>query len=339
MKELITVVVPFYNVEKYLGQCIASIKAQTYTELEILLIDDGSLDGSGKIADKAALEDGRIRVIHKENTGVSDTRNTGFDEAKGAWIVCVDSDDYLHPKMIETLYQTALERNAELVWCNFVETDAEGNAKAPICEEQLEKKAYEITEMTNSEACMQFYMVGRMSEFMVPWNKIYKASLFTGEDGPIRYPKGQIYEDGYTTYQLVYQAKRVVRLDFPLYYYRLHKDSIMANHGDLTYFPAMESGLERMAFFKKHGEMELYRADLNLTIYSIIHYYEHNKGKEEKKDLRRWFKLYYYDYFKKEKWPLGKRLRMKAFLVGYPCYRFISSFENLYNRCTGRSYK
>lgn len=336
MSDLISVIVPIYNVEKYLNQCVESIVAQTYHNLEIILIDDGSLDQSGKIADEWAIKDERIMVVHKENGGLSDGRNWGIERAHGSFLVFVDSDDFIHPKMIETLYQTAIEKDAELVWSTFVETDEAGVPVEPVSEEKLDKKLFEMTEMTNSEACMQFYMVGRMSEFMVAWNKIYKASLFEGAEGPIRYPKGRIYEDGYTTYQLVYQAKRVIRMDIPLYYYRIRKGSIMEKNGNVTYFPAMESGLQRLEFYAKRDEKELYKADLNMTIYSIIRYYEHNKGKQEKKDLKNWFRRYYYDYFVKENWPLAKRIRMRSFLIGYPLYHLISSFEGVYNKLRGK---
>lgn len=116
---MISVIVPVYNTEKYLDRCIQSILAQTYTDLELLLIDDGSTDSSGAICDKYAEQDSRVRVFHKANGGVSSARNIGLDNAKGEWIGWVDSDDYIDEDMYEQLYNAAMSKNVDIAYCNY----------------------------------------------------------------------------------------------------------------------------------------------------------------------------------------------------------------------------
>ena len=118
-EDLISVIVPVYNVENYLRECLDSIVAQTYRNIEVILVDDGSKDSSGKICDEYADKDNRIKVIHKENGGVSAARNTGLDIAKGEWISYVDSDDYIESTMIETLICLAKKNDVELAMCSF----------------------------------------------------------------------------------------------------------------------------------------------------------------------------------------------------------------------------
>lgn len=333
---LISVIVPIYNVEKYLDECLDSIIKQSYGQLEIILVDDGSSDGSGAIADKYAKLDSRIKVIHKDNGGLSEARNTGLEMSNGEWIVFVDADDRIHPQMIELLYQTAKETESELVWCLFTEFDNQSDKLTQTTKQNLvlNKNCYQ--EMTNIEASGYFYKLGKMSEFMVAWNKIYKRNLFFDEKNLIRYPVGKIFEDGYTTYQLVYKAAKVTRLEIPLYDYRIHSESIMAKHGNKSYLPAIEAGIQRMDFFAAREEWELYKAELNLNIYSLIRYYEGNSDKEIKKEIKTQFCAFYKQYFKKETWPIFKRIRMYSFYIGYPMYQFISSFERLYNRLTSK---
>ena len=119
MDELISVIVPVYNVEKYISRCIESIMKQTYKNIEIILIDDGSTDNSGKICDEYSLKDDRINVIHKKNGGLSDARNTGLDIAKGKYISLIDSDDFVSKFFIETLYNTCKNENCEIAICEY----------------------------------------------------------------------------------------------------------------------------------------------------------------------------------------------------------------------------
>ena len=116
---MISIIVPVYNTEKYLDQCIQSILSQTYTDFELLLIDDGSTDSSGVICDRYAEQDSRVRVFHKPNGGVSSARNIGLDNTKGEWITFLDSDDWIAPSMLDEVYKTAMVNDADMVFVDI----------------------------------------------------------------------------------------------------------------------------------------------------------------------------------------------------------------------------
>lgn len=338
-EERISVIVPIYDVEKYLPECLDSILGQTYENLEIILVDDGSRDRSGEIAKQFAERDNRIILIQQENRGLSAARNRGLESATGEWIVFADSDDYLHKRMIELLHKTAVSEQAALVWCRYAQMKEDGSLNEAFPEGDIAAENFEPCRMKPQEACRQFYKLGKMTECMVAWNKLYHKSLFEGEkeNPPIRYPVGKIFEDGFTTYKLMYKAEKSVFLPLPLYFYRMRSDSIMAKNGNRNYKPVIEAGLERLNFYQSKGETELFRLDLNTCMYSLIHFYEKNHSRKERKEIKAWYKVYYNDYFRKQHWPLTKRIRLGAFLGAYPLYRLLSGFEGIYNKITRKS--
>lgn len=342
--ELISVIVPIYKVEKYLQECVDSILRQTYSFLEIILVDDGSPDHCGRIADEYAEKDPRVKVIHRENGGLSEARNSGLREATGNWVVFVDADDVIHEKMISTLYDAAVSTGSRMAWCAISEITEDGyliasgdrNGGSLSSDKKVDgrEKTEEcrISVLTRQEAEKQLYTMSGNQQCLVAWNKLYYRDCFYENGEPVFYPPGKIFEDGYTTYRLIYQTKQVAVISQPLYYYRQREGSIMAKNAYRIYEPALEAGLLRMDFYKRHGEKELYLLELNMSIYSVIRFYARIPISKERKNLRRWFGKIYRDYFLKEHWPLAKRIRMKAFQIGYPCYRLVSSFEGLYNR-------
>ena len=214
MNPLISVVVPVYNVEQFLEECVDSIKIQTYQNIEILLVDDGSTDKSGIMCDDLAKNDQRIRVIHKKNGGLSDARNAGIRESKGVYIVCADSDDIIKPTQIEVLYQLACQYDADFVYAGrekFNES-ARPFQNAPVpetrCfsrEEALERLLYQNHFVTGANG------------------KLYKRELFDG----VEYPLGMYYEDLATTYRLIAKSNRVAYTTELLYGYRVRTGSIM----------------------------------------------------------------------------------------------------------------
>lgn len=213
-KTLISVIIPVYNMEKYLCRCMESVLKQTYSNLEIFLIDDGSKDQSAKMCDDYALKDERIKVIHQENGGLSNARNTGLKLATGEYITFLDSDDYVNEKYIEYLYQLLEQYNGDISICGMKRFEEE------CCEEDTEnddlKKVY-----GNIEALeILCYQKGIANS---AWGKMYKRSLF--ED--IRYPEGMLYEDLAVIYKLLYKAEKVVQGNKKYYYYMQRRDSIM----------------------------------------------------------------------------------------------------------------
>ena len=199
----ISVIVPIYNVEKYIRKCLDSLKTQTMKEIEIICIDDGSTDDSGQIADEYVL-DPRFRIIHTENRGLSAARNRGIDESLGAWIMFVDSDDWVDPMFCEMSYQAMVENGADLV----------------IFESVIERRLKKKTKI-NNEGIINHFKAYEIGGFPA-WNKLYKKELFSS----IRYPEGQIYEDIATTHKLINASKKIYYLKYPLYHYRLRKGSV-----------------------------------------------------------------------------------------------------------------
>lgn len=213
MKELVSVIVPVYNVEKYLSECIDSIRQQTYKNIEILIIDDGSTDGSANICDKFAQVDNRIKVIHKKNGGLSDARNVGICAASGEYLSFIDSDDYIESDMIECLYNSCIGHHADISICGRV------------CEiEGSENNFYLFTDffgvLTSTEAVKDLLVQKNCDS--AAWDKLYKADLFTN----IRYPKGVLHEDLNVTVQLLAQCRNVAYIDKALYHYRIRNGSI-----------------------------------------------------------------------------------------------------------------
>lgn len=213
-EHLISVIVPVYNVEDYLTRCVDSIRSQTYENLEIILVDDGSKDGSGKICDAYAAKDSRIRVIHKPNGGLSSARNTGIEAATGEYLAFVDSDDWIEPEMYGHMLSLMGRYDARLVCAGRYDVDgATGEKTVGLCPE-------------TEEAVSAEEMVGRIFLWdgcdSSACDKLYHRSLFE----TFRYPEGKVCEDVPTTYQIVLQAPNAVFCPKPFYNYYHRSGSI-----------------------------------------------------------------------------------------------------------------
>ena len=208
---LISVIVPIYKVEDYLGKCVESIRKQTLKDIEIILVDDGSPDRCGQICDELANEDDRITVVHKRNGGLSDARNAGIDVAKADLVAFIDSDDYIDPDMMEFLYNNIVAADADLSVCGLCHHFGDVIQISP---DTL--NGYHVAE--TKEAI-------RLELTEVPVtavNKLYKKSLFDN----VRFPKGKLYEDAHTMTPLILETKRVVYDIQPKYHYIHREDSI-----------------------------------------------------------------------------------------------------------------
>ncbi|HEM3690249.1 TPA: glycosyltransferase family 2 protein [Streptococcus suis] len=212
-RDLISVVVPVYNVEEYLSDCVNSILKQSYKNFELILVDDGSLDQSGQMCDDFALMDDRINVIHKENGGLSDARNAGIDVAKGQYITFVDSDDVLSYNYLEVLHTFSKRYSAELV---------QGKLTRNV--ETLGKDSDRHHYFSNSFDAMINYLSFKDLQGYA-CNKLYAMRLF--KELGLRYPVGKIQEDAWVTYKALFEAKGVVAVDAMTYYYRVNPESIM----------------------------------------------------------------------------------------------------------------
>lgn len=242
---VISVIVPVYKVEPYLRRCIDSILAQTYTDFELILVDDGSTDNCGAICDEYAKQDARIRVIHQENGGLSAARNAGIDAAQGDYLTFIDSDDFIAEGFLEQLWQTAQETAAECVICGMcMFRDGEEVSV------QLTSGAAET--MSGREACMDIYHMGGNVPVMA-CGKLYRRELFDG----IRYPPGRIHEDDATTPKVLYRAKKISVSSAPLYAYRQREGSITHEKFTEKRLDTIYAVDSCISFFREVGDFDL----------------------------------------------------------------------------------
>lgn len=216
MGTLISVIIPVYNVEQYLHECINSIINQTYKNLEIILVDDGSTDSCGKICDSFAAKDRRITVIHKRNGGLSDARNAGLKLSTGGYIVFVDSDDYMLPDGIEYLYKLASENDADIVIGGTEKFEDETGEIIWTSGSADEA----VTILTKTEAIKDVFIRGCAS-----WARIYKRQIHSN----IYFPVGEINEDEAIVLELMDKCSKVVKTDKIVYRYRYRTDSITSS--------------------------------------------------------------------------------------------------------------
>lgn len=218
MNDLISVIVPVYKVEKYLDRCLKTIVSQTYSNLEIILVDDGSPDKSGELCDYWANEDKRIKVIHKKNGGLSSARNAGIEVATGEYLFFVDSDDWISKDAISSLVTIATETGADIVSGSY-------QIASDFVDKLVDKHNY--AEM-NREMALEYYlqvgMAKKISDYPA-WGKLYKSILFESE----RFPVGQLYEDVATVYKLIKKSKKYVKSEKIIYFYFKNATSITHN--------------------------------------------------------------------------------------------------------------
>lgn len=234
----ISVIVPVYKVEKYLARCIDSILAQTYKDYEIILVDDGSPDDCGRICDEYAEKYDNIRVIHKENGGLSSARNAGIDYAAehsdSEWLTFVDSDDYLHPRYLEQLYLAAVENGVNVSACAYVLTDGVGEVDAS-------------QDCATSLYTPEQFWVKLRGYAVVSVCKLYAKSLFDGT----RFPCGKLHEDEFTTHKLLFACDKVAVLPAQFYYYFQNNGGIMHSAWSPRRLDGIEAIEQQLHFFKE----------------------------------------------------------------------------------------
>ncbi len=249
MLPLISVIIPVYNVEPYLRECLDSVVGQSYENLEIILVDDGSPDSCPGICDEYAQRDGRIQVIHQKNAGLSAARNAGIQRAGGNYLCFVDSDDAVHPDFVTALYGACVRTGAEVAICRF-SADKSRLERYP-----ADAKVYTPREIS-AELCND--ATGTLG---VTWNKLYAARLFEH----ISFPVGRIHEDEATTYRLFWESRSCALLTDVLYYYRTRENSIVNSGFSLRRMDAALAYRERIDFYDKNKEKEL--ADYARAVY------------------------------------------------------------------------
>ncbi len=236
---MISVIVPVYKVEKYLDQCVASIVSQSFSDLEIILVDDGSPDNCPAMCDAWAKRDSRIRVIHKENGGLSDARNAGMAAAKGSFIGFVDSDDIIPPEMYQVLFSLLKQDDSDIAACGI---------------KQFGDKGASLHTMTSSgkycftteEALHELILERHLKQPV--WYKLYRRATIIN----IPFPVGKYHEDVFWSYQAIGAARRVSVVDSPYYLYRQRVDSIMGTVFSTKRFDVLEAYMQRQHYLELH---------------------------------------------------------------------------------------
>ncbi len=266
---LISVIVPVYKVEKYLPACVESILAQTHKDLEIILVDDGSPDGCGAMCDEYARKDSRVRVIHKENGGLSDARNAGLAVCRGDYIGFVDSDDYIAPDMYETLAAFAEKEDLDVAMCGVTDLWPDHEEGTPY---------FSPVVLTDTDAIIKEIVLNPHHGTAVPvWSRIYRASIFKD----LYFEKGRYYEDGYYLLPWIERTKRFGRLCERKYFYVRREGSItdISRHGKKT--DDFREAYERLFqdICKRHPQVVSYgEGRLWMTYYMIINMLEGQDG-------------------------------------------------------------
>ena len=249
---LISVIVPVYKVEPYLRECVDSILNQTFSDFELILVDDGSSDNCPKICDEYALKDSRIVVIHKENGGLSSARNAGIAIAKGKYLSFIDSDDYVESTFLERLVNAQIKYNADLVICSHKVTNSKNG---------ITSKIREYNQIVLDKYTFWHHKFNMEADNVVAWNKLYKKELFNN----VRYPEGKIREDEFVIHRITDRCNRIVYLPSALYIYRQNSASIMNNTDNQNkYIDYLEAIADRISFqCKKNYPQEIIYLSFN----------------------------------------------------------------------------
>ena len=273
MDDLISIIVPVYNVTKYLRTCLDSIRKQTYTNIEVILVDDGSTDGSQKTCDEYTHIDERFICIHKKNGGLSDARNEGIKLASGKYGMLVDSDDYIHRDSVRLLYQNLISTDADMAIGNYrrvkfdEKVELEGNPDNKITEYSTMDALKELCELEYN-----YFTANHIQQFTSAWNKLYKMDILK----KVPFPKGKVFEDVATAHSFLNSCKKIVYTDAILYFYLIREGSIsrvaVKNTDMITAFE------NRIEYFKSNGLDELlpntYQTYLTVLMRTYVHLIE-----------------------------------------------------------------
>lgn len=241
---LISIITPLYNTEKLLPRCLDSILAQTFQDFEVILVNDGSKDGSGKICEEYAAADSRIHVIHQSNSGVSVARNTGLDwvmeNSDSQWIMFIDSDDWVHPQILDTLLKLVLEYRVNVSACGFLET-SEGTLS--VSEDQLVPALWDSRD---------FYYWQKLLG-TVPWGKLYAKTCFE----QIRYPVGMYFDDEFVTYRILLAQEKIPMVPAQMYGYYMNPEGLTKRPWIIRRLDVWKAYEEQIRFFEEMGDERL----------------------------------------------------------------------------------
>ncbi len=288
---LVSIIIPVYNVEPYLVEALDSVIHQTYTNLEIIIIDDGSTDGSGKICDDYAKKDNRIRIIHQENKGLSTARNIGLNIMTGEFVAFLDPDDAFHLDYVKKLISRIIQHQADLVMCKFTIHNTEKTMEHGVTDflkPAIQSGIYNRIQMINA-------LFDGYANYAV-WNKLFRRELWTY----IRFPDGHVHEDREPLFKIINQCIKIIIIDEPLYLHRKRPGSITTTFSYKNVYDLLFSASQVEAYFneKTHNlfpkdiqkKAKLYQLKILIQVYAIIDEVKKEidkiNKKTEKKKLR-----------------------------------------------------
>lgn len=316
MSELVSIIIPVYNTEQYIEKCIESVLNQTYSDYELICIDDGSTDGTSAILDKYAEQYGCIRVIHQKNAGISAARNVGLDICRGEYIVFLDSDDFMHPRMLEILYHELKENACQMSLCQIKNVENRETVMGDV-------PVYQTKKYSGLELIDWYYGTDpmRKQEAVIVYLKMYQKDLFQN----IRFPVGQVYEDNCIFHWIATSVDSFVEVPVALYYRYLRSDSIMGTTKaifTLRNFQILYPMRERCVYFlEKHCDKYANQAFKEYLHTIRILFFQAKKAKQDEQEVCTKLIREYKDFLKKVK--QNRVYTVKELLKAYCVYLYI----------------
>lgn len=293
-QDLISVIIPVYNAEDFLERCLLSVLSNSYKNIEVFLVDDGSTDSSPAICDEYAEKDKRINVIHKKNGGTAEARNTALKYAKGKYIAFADNDDFIHKDFYKIMHNAITATDSDVVVCELTRD-------MPI--DEFNKEIDLTAEVVNKHNFILGTYCGDWTRNTAPWNKLYKRELFDN----IKFPSGKGYEDAYTTYKLLYTADKITYVNAALYYWWNNKNSYSSKKSNPKKLFFREEAIREQAFYYNEPSYnDVRKAAIKFYIGQLLlMHYQLNNDFENSDDLNLCIKKmkslirkYYHKYFR-----------------------------------------
>lgn len=317
----LSIIVPIYNVERYLERCIISILNQTYVNFELILVNDGSIDNSKDICEKYLSIDNRIKLINKKNGGLSSARNTGIELAIGEYIAFVDSDDYINKYMYEVLITTLKKDKSDMVICGYNKVD-QNEANFQEINNYIDVNNVLASKISKVEALDKLLIEGE--KFVFAWNKIYKRKLFN----ELRYKNGKIYEDEFLAHRVLYKCNKVSVINEKLYFYIQRDGSIINSKFTTKRFDKVYALKERIDFLKEKNLLELKeKAEKSFVDYFIWNYFVAYQRLENVNSdlikLKNEFNKVFFEILKNTKISWKEKLTLSLLYISPKAYNFI----------------
>lgn len=281
MNDLISIIVPVYNVEKFLQRCIDSILDQSYKYFELILVNDGSTDNSLSICCQYELKDSRIKVINKKNGGLSDARNIGIDIANGKYICFIDSDDYVHNSYLEHMYKTMIEQDVDMVVCGYepVSISEQKNINEIFdCHIKILNQIQSVDRIYSNIPYESLVII-------VAWNKLYKKSIFDN----LKYPYGKTSEDNFIVIDVIKKCNKIAICEAKLYYYCLSENSITRSAYSKKNFDLLDALENRISKLDQYGN-QILKKHCTYYLSQIFNDYFRTNDKSLKKTLKNRFR-------------------------------------------------